>query len=137
MNCLTVDAPFKVFETFGFVSGRNVDKFKDYTPLHSKNGLAILPKYINSFMSLEVEKYIDMDTHGIFICTISEAKVISTKPTMTYDFYHENVKPKPNVENVKGYVCKICGWVYEGEPLPSDIICPLCKHGASDFEKIE
>lgn len=137
INCLTTDAPFKVFETFGFQSGRNVDKFTEYTPHHSKNGLAVLPKYINSFMSLEVEKYIDMDTHGMFICTVTEAKVVSNKPTMTYDYYHENVKPKPDVEGVKGYVCKICGWVYEGEPLPSDIVCPLCKHGAVDFEKIE
>ena len=137
VNCLTIDAPFKVFEAFGFVSGRNVDKFKDCNPQKSKNGLVVLPKFINSFMSLDVEKYIDMDSHGIFICTISECKVLSNKPTMTYDYYHENVKPKPNISNVKGYVCKICGWVYEGEPLPDDIICPLCKHGAADFEKIE
>lgn len=137
VNCLTIDAPFKIFETFGFQSGRNVDKFIEYVPHHSKNGLAILPKFINSFMSLEVEKYIDMDTHGMFICTVTEAKVVSNRPTMTYDYYHENVKPKPSVEGVKGYVCKICGWVYEGEPLPSDIVCPLCKHGAADFEKIE
>lgn len=137
VNCLTVEAPFSVFETFGFASGRNVDKFKDITPFKSKNGLAILPRYVNSFMSLEVEKYIDMDTHGMFICTITEAKVLSNKQTMTYDYYHANVKPKPNTDGVSGYVCKICGWVYEGDPLPDDIICPICKHGAIDFEKVE
>ena len=137
INCLTVDAPFKVFETFGFVSGRNVDKFADCTPLRSDNGLVFLPRYINSFMSLVVEQYIDLDTHGMFICSVSEARVISDRETMTYTYYQNNVKPKPKTEGKKGYVCKICGWVYEGDPLPEDIVCPLCKHGAADFEPIK
>ena len=136
VNCLTVEAPFKVFEAFGFVSGRNVDKFADCTPLRSENGLVVLPRYINSFMSLKVEQYIDLDTHGMFICSISEARVISDKETMTYSYYHANVKPKPETDGKKGYVCKICGYVYEGETLPEDFICPLCKHGAQDFEPI-
>ena len=136
VNCLTVEAPFKVFETFGFVSGRNVDKFADCTPLRSDNGLVVLPRYINSFMSLKVEQYIDLDTHGMFICSVSEARVLSDKETMTYTYYHANVKPKPETEGKKGYVCKICGYVYEGEELPEDFICPLCKHGAQDFEPI-
>ncbi len=136
INTLTVDAPFKVFESFGFVSGRNVDKFKDCEPLRSDNGLVVLPRYINSFMSLKVEQYIDLDTHGMFICSVSEARVLSDKETMTYTYYHENVKPKPETEGKKGYVCKICGYVYEGETLPDDIVCPLCKHGAADFEPI-
>ena len=137
INCLTVDAPFKVFEAFGFVSGRNVDKFKDCEPLRSDNGLVFLPRYINSFMSLKVEQYIDLDTHGMFICSVTEARVISDRETMTYTYYQNNVKPKPKTDNKKGYVCKICGYVYEGEELPEDFICPLCKHGASDFEKIQ
>ena len=137
VNCLTVDAPFKVFETFGFQSGRNVDKFKDCDPLRSDNGLIFLPRYINSFMSLAVEQYIDLDTHGMFVCSVTEARVLSDRETMTYTYYHENVKPKPETEGKKGYVCKICGYVYEGEPLPEDFICPLCKHGAADFEKIQ
>ena len=137
INCLTVDAPFSVFERFGFVSGRNVDKFEGITPLRSDNGLTFLPRYINSFMSLKVEQYIDLDTHGMFICSVSEARVISDKETMTYTYYQNNVKPKPNTEGKKGYVCKICGYVYEGDPLPEDFICPLCKHGASDFEPIK
>ncbi len=137
INCLTVDAPFSVFETFGFVSGRNVNKFKDCTPLRSDNGLVFLPRYINSFMSLEVEQYIDLDTHGMFICSVTEARVISDRETMTYTYYQNNVKPKPQTEGKKGYVCKICGYVYEGEELPEDFICPLCKHGASDFEPIK
>ena len=137
VNCLSTDAPFAVFETFGFQSGRNVDKFADCTPLRSDNGLIFLPRYINSFMSLKVEDYVDLDTHGMFICSITEARVLSDRETMTYTYYQQNVKPKPETEGKKGYVCKICGYVYEGEPLPEDFICPLCKHGAADFEPIK
>ena len=137
INCLTVDAPFKVFEVFGFQSGRNVDKFADCEPKRSDNGLVFLPRYINSFMSLKVENYVDLGTHGMFICSITEARVINDLETMTYTYYQNNVKPKPQVEGKKGYVCKICGWIYEGEELPEDIVCPLCKHGASDFEEIK
>ncbi len=137
INCLTVDAPFKVFEAFGFVSGRNVDKFANCEPLRSDNGLIFLPRYINSFMSLKVEQYVDLDTHGMFICSVTEARVLSDRETMTYAYYHENVKPKPETEGKKGFVCKICGYVYEGETLPDDFICPLCKHGAADFEPIQ
>ena len=137
INCLTVEAPFSVFESFGFRSGRNVDKFKDCTPLRSDNGLVFLPRYINSFMSLKVEQYVDLDTHGMFICSISESRVINEKETMTYTYYQNNVKPKPQTEGKKGYVCKICGYIYEGDTLPEDFICPLCKHGAVDFEEIK
>lgn len=137
INCLTVDAPFKVFEVFGFQSGRNVDKFADCEPLRSDNGLVFLPRYINSFMSLKVEQYVDLDTHGMFICSVTEARVLSDRETMTYSYYYANVKPKPETDGKKGYVCKICGYVYEGEPLPEDFVCPLCKHGASDFEPIK
>ncbi|MBR6696288.1 MAG: flavin reductase [Oscillospiraceae bacterium] len=137
INCLSTDAPFAVFEKFGFVSGRNTDKFEGCTPLRSDNGLVFLPRYINSFLSLEVEQYIDLDTHGMFICKVTEARVISDKETMTYTYYQENVKPKPQTEGKKGYVCKICGYVYEGENLPDDFICPLCKHGVADFEEIK
>ncbi len=137
INCLSTDAPFKVFERFGFVSGRNTDKFEGVDKLYSDNGLVFLSKYINSFMSLKVEQYIDLDTHGMFICSVTEARVISDKETMTYSYYHENVKPKPETDGKKGYVCKICGYIHEGEELPDDFICPLCKHGAADFEPIQ
>ncbi len=137
VNCLTVDAPFSVFEKLGFVSGRNTDKFADCEPLRSDNGLIFLPRYINAFMSLKVEQYVDLDSHGMFICEITEARVLSDRETMTYSYYHENVKPKPETEGKKGYVCKICGYIYEGDTLPDDIICPLCKHGAADFEEIK
>ncbi len=137
VNCLSVDAPFSVFERFGFASGRNTDKLADCKPLRSDNGLAFLPRYINSFMSLKVESYVDLDTHGMFICSVTEARVISDSETMTYTYYQNNVKPRPETEGKKGFVCKVCGYVYEGDILPDDIICPLCKHGAADFEPIE
>lgn len=137
INCLTEDAPFKVFETFGFQSGRNVDKFADCTPLRSDNGLIFLPRYINSFLSLKVEQYLDLDTHGMFICSVTEARVLSDRESMTYAYYHENVKPKPETDGKKGFVCKICGYIYEGDELPEDFICPLCKHGVADFEEIK
>ena len=137
INCLTVDAPFAVFEAFGFRSGRNVNKFENCEPLRSDNGLVFLPRYINSFMSLKVEQYVDLDTHGMFICSITEARVLSDRETMTYTYYQDNVKPKPETEGKKGFVCKICGYVYEGDTLPEDFICPLCKHGAADFEEIK
>ncbi len=136
VNCLSVDAPFSVFEKFGFVSGRNTDKFAGCTPLRSDNGLIFLPRYINAFLSLQVEQYIDLDTHGMFLCTVTEARVLSDKETMTYTYYQEKVKPKPETEGKKGFVCKVCGYVYEGDTLPEDYICPLCKHGVADFEAI-
>ncbi len=136
INCLTEDAPFNVFEVFGFQSGRNVDKFADCEPLRSDNGLVFLPRYINSFLSLKVEQYVDLDTHGMFICSVTEARVLSERPTMTYTYYQDNVKPKPETDGKKGFVCKVCGYVYEGDELPADYICPLCKHGAADFEEI-
>jgi len=137
INCLSVDAPFSVFEKFGFQSGRNVDKFEGCEPLRSDNGLVFLPKHINSFMSLKVVQYVDLDTHGMFICEVTEARVITNSETMTYTYYLNNVKPKPKTEGKKGYVCTICGYIYEGDVLPDDFICPLCKHGASDFEEIK
>lgn len=135
VNCLSVDAPFSLFENFGFCSGRNTDKFAGTEIVTSGNGLAVLPRYINSFISLKVEDYVDLDTHGMFICSITEARVISDKETMSYTYYQKNVKPKPETDK-KGFVCKICGYVYEGDTLPDDFICPLCKHGAADFEPI-
>ncbi len=137
INCLSTDTPFSVFEQFGFQSGRNADKFKDCDVLRSDNGLVFLSRHINSFLSLKVENYVDLDTHGMFICSVTESRVINDHETMTYTYYQNHVKPKPQTDGKKGYVCKICGYVYEGEPLPEDFICPLCKHGAADFEKIQ
>ncbi|MBQ3135678.1 MAG: flavin reductase [Oscillospiraceae bacterium] len=136
VNCLDTSAPFAVFEQFGFRSGRVADKFAGQEILRSDNGLAFLPRNINSFLSLKVEQYVDLDTHGMFICSVTEARVMSDAETMTYTYYQDHVKPQPETEGKKGYVCKVCGWVYEGDTLPDDIVCPLCKHGAADFEPI-
>ncbi len=137
VNCLDISAPFDLFQNYGFQSGRTADKFAGVEELRSDNGLRFLPRYINSFMSLKVESFVDLDTHGMFICSVTEARVMSDKETMTYTYYQNNVKPKPATEGKKGFVCKVCGWVYEGDTLPDDIVCPLCKHGAADFEPIQ
>lgn len=136
VNCLSTEAPFSVFEQFGFQTGRSVDKFAGQTVRRSDNGLVFLDKYINAFMSLKVEDYVDLGTHGMFICSVTEARVMSNQETMTYTYYQNNVKPKPETEGKKGFVCKVCGYIYEGDELPADYICPLCKHGAADFEPI-
>ena len=136
VNCLSTEAPFSVFQQFGFQTGRSVDKFAGQTVHRSDNGLVFLDKYINAFMSLKVEQYVDLGTHGMFICSVTEARVMSDQDTMTYTYYQNNVKPKPETEGKKGFVCKVCGYIYEGDELPADYICPLCKHGAADFEPI-
>ena len=136
VNCLSVDAPFSVFQQFGFHTGRSVDKFAGQKVYRSDNGLVFLDKYINAFMSLKVEQYVDLGTHGMFICSVTEARVMNDLDTMTYTYYQKNVKPKPETDGKKGFVCKVCGYIYEGDELPDDFICPLCKHGAADFEPI-
>ena len=137
VNCLDVTAPFSVFENFGFRSGRTADKLEGIEELRSSNGLRFLPRHINSFMSLQVESYVDLGTHGMFICSVTEARICGNRSTMTYSFYLDHVKPKPETEGKQGFVCKVCGWVYEGDELPEDILCPICKHGAADFEEIK
>ena len=138
VNCLSVEAPFEVFKTFGFSSGRDTDKFAGQPVKRSQNKLVYLDKYINSYISLKVENYIDLDTHGMFICSVTEAVNVSKAETMTYTYYHKNVKPKPEAvqSKTKTYACKICGYVYEGDSLPADFVCPWCKHGAEDFEQL-
>ena len=137
INCLNIDAPFSLIKDYGFVSGKEVDKFANKEVLRSENGLVVLPNYINAFISLKVDSYIDLGTHGMFICSVTESKIINNIETMTYSYYQNYVKEKPNTDKKKGFVCKVCGYVYEGDTLPEDYICPLCKHGASDFEEIK
>ena len=137
VNCLSVDAPYSLFENFGYRSGRAENKFQGQDNPRSDNGLVFLKQYINSFISLKVTDYVDLDTHGMFICEVTEARVMSDRQTMTYNYYLQNVKPKPVTEGKKGFVCKVCGFVYEGDELPEDYICPLCKHGVADFEPIQ
>ena len=137
VNCLTTSTPFSVFENFGFRSGRDADKFEGLDVKHSENGLAVLTENLNAYISLEVEQYLDLDSHGMFICKVTDAEVVDNSESMTYAYYHANVKPKPQPQKKKGFVCKICGYIHEGDELPEDFICPICKHPASDFEPIE
>ena len=137
VNCLNNEAPFSVFQSYGFRSGRDADKFEGVDVIRSENGLVVLPNYINAFISLKVDNYVDLGTHGMFICSVTESKIINNIETMTYNYYQANVKPRPDADKKKGFVCKVCGYVYEGDTLPEDIVCPLCKHGAADFEEIK
>ncbi len=138
VSVLDTTAPFYIFQQFGFVSGKERNKFRDAENIsRSENGLCYLNKFTNAYISATVVKEVDMGSHIIFFAEVTEAKALSENPSMTYSYYFSNVKPKPEIkEEKKGYVCKICGYVYEGEPLPEDFICPICKHGAEDFEKI-
>ena len=135
---LSTDAPFGLFQHYGFQSGRDVDKFADVKGMaRATNGVYYLPYSTNAFVSGKVTQEIDLGTHTLFIADVTEARVLSNAPSMTYSFYFANVKPKPSaLKKQTGWVCKICGYVYEGETLPADFICPLCKHGAEDFEKL-
>ena len=133
---LSEDAPFGVFETFGFQSGRNVNKFADFAHTQrASNGLLFLDKYANGVICCKVIDQVDLQTHIMFICDVTQCVTLSEAETMSYTYYLKYVKPQPETDK-KGYVCKICGWVYEGDPLPEDIVCPLCKHGYADFEPI-
>ena len=136
INCIAESAPFSLFQNFGFRSGRDADKLEGVAFERSNNGLAVLKDNINAYMSLWVESTVDLDTHTLFICFVTQMDEISEERTMTYTYYQDNVKPKPQPQKKKGYVCKICGYVHEGDELPEDFICPLCKHPASDFEPI-
>lgn len=136
VSCLTVNAPYAVFERFGLQSGRTVSKFEGFAARRTANGTQIPAEHINAFFSLSVEQTVDLDTHYMFICSLTEAQVLEDAPTMTYDYYYAQVKPKKQAAAKKGYICRICGYVFEGDPLPEDFICPLCKHGAADFEPL-
>ena len=136
INCIAQDAPFSLFQNFGFRSGKTENKLENVSFERSLNGLAVLKENVNAFISLWVEEKIDLGTHTLFICIATQMDELSDKETMTYTYYQNNVKPKPQPAKKKGYVCKICGYVHEGDELPEDFICPLCKHPASDFEPL-
>ena len=133
----TTKADLALFRRFGMQSGRDADKFAGFAPVErTENGIYRLTEMTNAFLSGRGVNQLDLGTHIMFICDVTQCVRINDKDTMTYTYYQNNVKPKPQTDGKKGYVCKICGWVYEGEPLPEDIVCPLCKHGAADFEPI-
>lgn len=139
ISILSEKATFDVFKHFGFQSGRDVDKFTDYKDAtRSENGLYYVTGDTNAYISGKVINTLDLGTHTMFIADVTDAEVLADVPTTSYDYYQKNIKPKPEApKKVTGYVCKICGYIYEGDPLPEDFICPICKHGAADFEKIE
>lgn len=137
VSVLSTDVPFDIFKRFGFQSGRDVDKlegFDDYA--RGENGIIYLSRYANAVISGKVVDTYDLGTHILFIADVTDAKILSDKDSVTYDFYHKNIKPAPQKTEKKGWRCKICGYIYEGEELPEDFICPICKHGAADFEPI-
>jgi flavin reductase (DIM6/NTAB) family NADH-FMN oxidoreductase RutF len=141
VSVLTERVPFEVFKQFGFQSGRDTDKFEGvHSVARSENGLLYLTEYTNAYLSCRVVSAIDCGTHTLFIAQVTAGAVLSSDPSVTYAYYFAHIKPSPKPakeQEKKGYVCKICGYVYEGETLPDDFVCPLCKHGAEDFEKIE
>lgn len=139
VSVLTTDTPLKVFQHFGFQSGRNVDKFAGCTDRRrSENGLIYAPKYSNAFYSCKVISSSDWGTHTLYTAEVTEAALLSNAPSVTYQYYSDNIKPKPPVTATKkkGYICKVCGYFHEGEDLPDDFICPLCNHGADSFERV-
>ena len=139
VSVLSNDAPFALFQHYGFQSGRNTDKFAGVQGMaRSTNGIYYIPYCTSAFLSAKVTQTVEFETHTLFIADVTEAKLLSNVPSMTYAYYFANFKPKPAVlQKQTGWVCKICGWVYEGEELPPDIVCPLCKHGAADFERLQ
>jgi flavin reductase (DIM6/NTAB) family NADH-FMN oxidoreductase RutF len=136
VNVLTENAPFDVFKRFGFQSGKDTDKMKDLVYGRSENNLPVLKDYTNAFLSLKVEDSVVLPSHTLFLCTIEESASTSRDKSMTYAYYHAAVKPKNNAPKAKGWVCKICGYVHPDNVLSPDFICPICKHPASDFEKL-
>ena len=137
ISVIDTSAPFSLFERFGFQSGRDVDKFASFPAPRSKNGLYYIDENCNAFFSVEIEDVKEYGTHSLFVGKITEDAVLSSQPSMSYEYYFANVKPKKTVEKTDSekWVCKICGYEHEGE-LPDDFICPLCKHPASDFERV-
>ena len=138
ISVLSQKAPMSIFKTFGFKSGKDADKFLEIGfKSRSANGIYYLNEFSNALICAKVTNIIDCGTHLAFLADVSEALALDNTPSMTYQYYFDNVKPKPDTKSKKGFVCKICGYVYEGETLPPDFICPRCKHPASDFEPIE
>lgn len=137
ISVLTENTPFNIFKHFGFQSGRTVDKFSNYEDkLISENGIMYLSKFTNSYLSCKVMEVIDFGTHSLFKAEVIDAKSINNDETVTYTYYQKHIKPKPQAVDKTGWRCNICGYIYEGEILPPDFVCPICKHGAADFSKI-
>jgi len=140
ISILSEDAKFDIFKHFGFGSGRDTDKFENFENCkRSSNGIFYITDGTNAYISATVEQTVDLGSHTLFIARVEDTDVLSNTPSATYSFYQSNIKPKQNTGTSTGktvWKCTVCGYIYEGEELPSDFICPLCKHPASDFEKI-
>lgn len=139
LSILSEKATFDVFTRFGFSSGRDTNKFENYNAFaRSQNGLSYITEGTNAFLSGKILNSYDEGTHTLFTADLTEAVILNGDPSATYTYYFEHIKPKPKAETAKkkGWVCKICGYIHEDEDLPADFICPLCKHGASDFERL-
>ena len=140
LSILSEDAVFDTFRRFGFQSGRTADKFAGFPDCRrSANGLYYVTAGTNGYISAAVEQSVDLGSHTLFIAAVDDMEVLSGVPSATYAYYHASIKPKPAQQAAPGktvWRCKICGYLYEGEELPADFICPLCKHPASDFEKV-
>lgn len=136
VSCLSENAKFDVFQHFGFQSGRDVDKMAGKSYPLAENGIAYVDDVANAYISGKVISETDLGTHTLFLADVTDAMVLNDVESVTYTFYQKNIKPAPQPAKKTGWVCKICGYVYEGEELPADFICPICKHPASDFEKI-
>ncbi|MBQ7126881.1 flavin reductase [bacterium] len=137
LSVLDEGANFELFERFGYRSGRDYDKFLGFVSTkRTANGVLYITENTNAYLSAYVQQEIDLGSHYMFIAQLVDAEILSEKNTATYDYYQKNIKPKQRLNEKKGWRCIICGYVYEGEELPANFICPLCKHGASDFEKI-
>ncbi|MBE5767160.1 MAG: hypothetical protein E7335_08370 [Clostridiales bacterium] len=134
VSALTVDAPFALFKHFGMQSGRNVDKFADFANVaRSENGLYYLTEGANGYISCKVVNSMDLTSHTLFIGEVTDGVVLSERPSCTYAYYQSDIKQKPAPVKKKGWVCSVCGYVHEGEDMPDDFICPICKHGKQDF----
>ncbi len=136
ISVLSETAPFSLFKHFGFQSGREVDKFVDIPFAMTKQELPYLTNHTTAYLDCQVINMMDLGTHMLFLATVSDCEILSGEKAMTYSFYHEYVKPQPAATSAKGWRCTVCGYIYEGEELPPDFICPWCKHGVEDFEKI-
>ncbi len=140
ISILSEKASFETFKHFGFQSGRTVDKFEDYPDCkRSENGLYYITDGTNAYISATVEQTIDLGSHTLFIASVDDMEVLAPEPSASYAYYQSSIKPQPEKKAANGktvWRCTVCGYIYEGEELPSDYICPLCKHPASDFEKV-
>lgn len=140
ISILSERASFDLFKHFGFQSGREVDKFDRYTACkRSENGLYYITEGTNAYISGTVEQAIDLGSHTMFIASVDDMEVLASDPSASYAYYQSSIKPKPEKKDAGGKIvwrCTVCGYVYEGDVLPDDFVCPLCKHPASDFEKV-